>query len=223
MLHKVTQVLGQAIGARDGDIGAVEDLYFDDDRWGVRYLVVNTGGWLFGREVLISPVHVRHGEWTGRVIRTGLSRREVEESPPLEKGAPVSRRFEAAHAAYYGYPLYWRGPYLWGPAAYPVRPGALRGPPEEQAPEEDAVRLRSCAEVIGYDVRGEDGGVGHLDDLLLDDDTWDIPYLVVDRRSWLPGGHVLLPRDAVARVDWSQAAVEVAMTREAVKRSPPYT
>ena len=34
------------INARDGMIGKVKDLYFDDQKWAVRYVVVDTGAGL---------------------------------------------------------------------------------------------------------------------------------------------------------------------------------
>jgi hypothetical protein len=44
------------IGATDGTIGHVKDLYFDGEAWVMRYPVVATGTWLANRNVLISPV-----------------------------------------------------------------------------------------------------------------------------------------------------------------------
>ncbi len=49
MLRSMKDLHGFAIHASDGDIGRVADCLFDDDRWAVRYLVVDTGGWLSGR------------------------------------------------------------------------------------------------------------------------------------------------------------------------------
>ena len=50
MLRNVKDLRGYAIRATDGVIGRVDDFYFDDEDWGVRYLVVDTGGWLSGRK-----------------------------------------------------------------------------------------------------------------------------------------------------------------------------
>lgn len=242
MLHRVTRIQGLPVGATDGEIGAIEDLYFDDERWGLRYLVVDTGSWLTGgRRVLISPRAIRRGEWTGEAVRVALTRRQVEDSPPVDAAQPVSRRDEIAHAAYYGYPFYWSGPYLWGLGADPAAYASARHPPygaveraarsaatlepsdaPPDAPGEERSRLRSCAEVIGYRIEARDGGIGHLDDFLIDDETWGIPYLVVDKRAWLPGGHVLVLPDEVEDIDAMTRTVRVALTRDEVKDSPPY-
>jgi uncharacterized protein YrrD len=58
MLKNSGILKGFAIHATDGELGAVSDLYFDDDSWTIRYLTVDTGGWLGGRRVLISPISV---------------------------------------------------------------------------------------------------------------------------------------------------------------------
>jgi uncharacterized protein YrrD len=43
MLLSARELQKFTIGATDGDIGSVDDLYFDDESWTVRYLVVCRG------------------------------------------------------------------------------------------------------------------------------------------------------------------------------------
>jgi hypothetical protein len=82
MLQKMMQDLqGDTIVAQDGAFGSVKDAYFDDARWAVRYLVVDTGKWLPGRKVLISPISVAHEETNDKTIRVNLSRKQVERAP----------------------------------------------------------------------------------------------------------------------------------------------
>lgn len=238
MLHRVTRIRGLPVSASDGEIGSVEDLFFDDERWGLRYLVVDTGSWLSaGRRVLISPRALPRGEWLGDAVRVELTREQIERSPEVDAAQPVSRRYEIAHAAYYGYPFYWAGPYLWGLGADPAAYSSARQPPygsveraarhAQESPENvegqaEASHLRSCAEVIGYGIEARDGGIGHLDDFLIDDENWGIPYLVVDKRVWLPGGRVLVLPDEVEEIDAVSRTVRVALTRQEVKESPAY-
>ncbi len=235
MLRKVTRIQGLPLAARDGKIGAVEDLYFDEVRWAVRYLVVDTGDWLgTGRKVLVSPREIRHGEWPGDAIRVELSRAQIEDSPPVPENEPISRRYEMLLGAYYGHPHYWSGPFLWGQDALPVLPpGVRRGFAGGEAREplaaiEDAPvqarrsYLRSCGEIIGYRVEAGDGSVGQVDDLLVDDESWGIPYLVVDKRAWLPGGQVLILPDMVDGIDWATRSLHLAISRDAVEGSPDY-
>ena len=42
MLHLAQKVAGAPVSGTDGDIGKLEDFYFDESGWNVRYLVVNT-------------------------------------------------------------------------------------------------------------------------------------------------------------------------------------
>jgi sporulation protein YlmC with PRC-barrel domain len=72
MLHNLTDLKGSTINARDGEIGEVEDFYFDDEKWAIRYLVVSTGSWLSGRRVLISPISVGEADRANRMINVNL-------------------------------------------------------------------------------------------------------------------------------------------------------
>src|ERR1019366_7117855 len=81
MLRNVKDLQGYAIGATDGAIGTVDDRYFDDEGWAIRYLVVDTGGWLSGRKVLISPVAIGPPDWLHQVLPVSLTKAQVEKSP----------------------------------------------------------------------------------------------------------------------------------------------
>jgi len=58
MLRSIEKLKGFEIQAADGEIGKVDDLFFDERSWRVRYLVVDVGNWLFGRQVLNAPRRV---------------------------------------------------------------------------------------------------------------------------------------------------------------------
>ena len=228
------------IGAKDGDVGTFDDVYFDDQSWTIRYLVVSTGGWLSGRRVLISPPAVEAIDAAGRRLVTGLSKEQVKNSPDIDTTRPVSRQHEMRLFDYYGYPYYWTGPYRWGAAPYPYAapypsaapypPGTLREADRPAVAEELAARdreqqdphLRSAREVTGYAIEAADGRLGHVEDFLVDDDEWAIRYLIVDPKSWWPGPHVLIATDWITRVSWSDAAVHVNVSREAVQNAPRY-
>lgn len=228
MLHKVMKdIRGDAIEARDGTVGSVQDAYFDDERWAVRYLVVDTGGWLPGRKVLVSPASLVPGDAGSDAIRAELTREQVEKAPGIDEDPPISRVLEEAHARYYGYPYYWTGPYLWGAAPLP-----MAVPPAGQAPRlheregraaqqrAEQSHLRSSAEVVGYSIRAADGEIGHVEDFLVDDESWQIADMVVDTRNWLPGRKVLVPPSAIEDIDWENRQVSVRLNREELKRSP---
>ena len=224
MLHRAMQELkGDPIEAQDGEIGSVYDLFFDDEQWAVRYLVVDTGNWLSGHKVLISPASVAHQGRRVPAIRVDLRREQVERAPGIDAHPPVSRLLEEAHARYYGHPFYWAGPYLWGPAPMPLATAPVNSPEyhelrqsaEKQA---QASHVRSSAEVVGYRMRAEDGDLGQVQDFLVDDESWAIAGVVVDTRPWLPGQKVVVPPTAIAAVDWHNREVVVRRRRAALER-----
>jgi sporulation protein YlmC with PRC-barrel domain len=231
MLRNFKDLRGYALRATDGVIGRVEDFYFDDEDWGIRYLVVNTGSWLSDRKVLISPIAVGHAGWMARRLPVALTRAQVEGSPDINTSRPVSRQHEAEYFRYYGYPYYWGGAGLWGMGAYP---GSLttEGRIEEElkthgthatsTPTSNDCHLRSSNAVIGHHIEATDGEIGHLEDLLIDDHTWAIRYLIVNTSKWWSGHRVLVSPDCIRDVSWSQATVSIDLTRQAVSDLPLY-
>ncbi len=107
--RKLKELKTYSLQARDGEIGKVQEVYFDDAQWSVRYLVVRTGGWLLGREVLISPAAITGLDEENQRISVDLTCEMVEKSPPVESKKPVSRHYEAAYHRYYGWEPYWAG------------------------------------------------------------------------------------------------------------------
>jgi uncharacterized protein YrrD len=228
MLKTVDELKGFTIGATDGEIGKVVDFYFDDEKWTVRYLVVDTGGWLTGRQVLISPLAITKLEWHANRIDVGLTKSQVENSPSIEADKPVSRQHEADYFTYYNYPYYCAGPYVWGPAAMPRQVLAPR-PTDSQAREiaamkqaSENVHLRSIREVTGYYIEAKDGDIGHVEQFVIDDESWTIRYIVIDTRNWLPGKKVLVSPEWISSVSWSDGRVYVDLSRDAVKNCPEY-
>ncbi len=222
MLIRLHEIRGRRLSARDGTIGKVDDFYFDDEWWGVRYLVADTGGWLTGKKVLISPAAALQPDWNSNELGVALTREQIEKSPDIAADQPVSRKHEAELAQYYGWPMYWGSTYLGG--AYPgLNPAALAAQQHAQSQKDKGVtHLRSMREVRKYAVSARDGHAGHIDDFLAEDNDWRIRYLVVDTRDWLPGKKTLLPPLWAEEIRWDDAAVRVAVSVEEIKNSPPY-
>jgi PRC-barrel domain len=91
VLHRAQKVIGAAIHAVDGEIGTVEDFYFEEDDWTVRYLLVDTGKWLSGKKVLLSPAAVK-GPWTMAEVPVTLTRDQVWQSPAFDGRHPDGDR-----------------------------------------------------------------------------------------------------------------------------------
>ena len=231
MLRSLKDIENYAIGATDGPIGHVKDLYFDDQDWVIRYLVVDTGAWLLSRQVLITPMSIHQSNWADRRLPVSLTKEQVKNSPDIDTNKPVSRQHEADYLGYYGYPSYWGGEGIWGAGIYPYAMlpdavGAGLSPAEAERAERlkhrnDDPHLRSCKAVVGYHLHARDGEIGHVSGFLLDEDTWAIRYLVVNTSNWGLGHQILIAPAWVTDVDWVDSTVSVELSLESIKTSPP--
>ena len=164
--------------AVDGAIGTVEALYFDEVNWAVRYLLVDTGGWLNGRRVLISPVAVGEVRAEEQTIFIELTRAQIESSPPLDPDQPVSRRYEEAYYRHFDWPVYWEEDRV---SARGRRKGIL-----QEKHLQDTARVEGCLSVAA------DGAIGTVRDIFVDIRYWVIRYLEIETRGNRPGRHVLV-------------------------------
>ena len=90
MLTNAAHLKGITIQATDGKIGTVDQFFFDDETWAIRYLTVGTDGWLGDRQVLISPFSIVHTDWQARRLDVSLTKKQVENSPNIDTHQPVS-------------------------------------------------------------------------------------------------------------------------------------
>jgi sporulation protein YlmC with PRC-barrel domain len=221
MLNSAKTLKGYKLHSRDGEIGSVKEFYFDDHHWTVRYLVADTGSWLTGRQVLLSPYALGAVDTAGKDIVVDLTKKQIEESPALEKHKPVSRQFEESYYGYYGMPMYWGGMYGWGAYSFPVRD---RTKWKDSAPGKAAwdPNLRSTYAVTGHHIQASDGEIGHVEDFIIDSESWAIRYLVVSTRNSWPGKKILISPRWIDRVSWNETKVFVGLSRDAIKKSPEY-
>ena len=229
MLQSIKQLYGSRLGAADGEIGEVKDFYFDDQNWAIRYVIAETGNWLNGRQVLISPHAFSRLTPVEKVWAVKLTRKQIEDSPAIETHRPVSRQYEMDYHRYYGWPFYWEGDGLWGGTrGFPVLdvpvnhlPGELAKEIGAQAERADA-HLRSTQSVSGYHLQATDGIIGHVGDYLVNPRSWAIEQLIVKTGHRFSGKDVLVPRSEVSRISYEDSTVFVKSTREAVEKSPAY-
>lgn len=222
MLRSINELRDYVLAAEDGEIGRCRDFLFDDRTWTVRYMVADTGKWLPQRKVLISPASLGDPDWKTQLFRVMLTKSQIEGSPELETDAPVSRAYEREWYAHYNWSPYWYGGGIWGPGAIPQ---ALADPPRETLEGDDTEtdsHLRSAKEVTRYHIQAKDGEIGHVEDFIVDDETWTIRYVVVDTRNWLPGKKVLVAPGWASRIDWKDAKLHLDLEREIIKNGPEY-
>lgn len=222
MLIKAKTLKGYKLDSLDGAIGMVKEFYFDDQYWAIRYLVAETGNWLMDKQVLISPYALVAISSEKQQITIDLTKKQIEDSPSLNSDKPVSRQFEQAYFGYYGYEMYWDGPYMWG--SYPGLMRDRKNHNESTRPEKASwdPHLRSTHNVSDYHIQAKDGEIGHVEDFIIDDETWAIRYLMVDTVNWWPGKKVLVAARWIERVSWDDSKVFINLSRAAIKQAPEY-
>ena len=230
MRRAVSDLKDLSIAGTDGDIGSLQDVEFDDASWTVRYLAIDTGTWLPGRRVLVSPMSVQAVDVSGGRLVVNLTKAQIEACPSVDADKPVDRQYEVEYSKYYGCLYCWTGPYRWGATDYAgetligvAAPLPVIEPPPPMPIEEPGdAHLRSASDVTGYYIEATDGDIGHVQDFLVDDRAWAIRYLIVDTRNWLPGKQMIISPEWVSRVSWSDSRVYVDLTRASVKAAPEY-
>lgn len=222
MLIKMKTLKGYKLDAIDGEIGKVKEFYFDDLHWAVRYLVADTGNWLVGNQVLISPYALISVNKEAENIGISLSKKQIENSPPLESDKPVSKQFEMDYYGYYEWPDYWGDSFMWGNYSDLI-PNRKDGKPVNQPKNSDDLHLRSTNGVSGYNIQALDGEIGHVADFVLDDETWAIRYLIIDTTNWFAGKKVLISPKWIDHISWEDSKVFINLSLEQIKQAPEYT
>jgi len=213
MLQNIKELYGHKLAAVDGEIGHVKDFYFDDKIWAVRYLVADTGSWLTGRLVLLSP-HA-FGKWDQfeRTLHLKLPIKQIEASPSIESHRPVSRQNEIDYHKYYGWPAYWNGGAIWGLGGLPVvLPPSKEEMEADLKPHHDDKHLQSTQAITGFHVQSGNETIGHVSGFLVDDRSWEIHKLVVETGHWYSGQELLISPKMVERISNAESKIFVTIT-----------
>ncbi|AQT70136.1 photosynthetic reaction center H subunit [Anaerohalosphaera lusitana] len=222
MLLSANYLIDFNVEATDGNIGTVYDYYFDDRGWKIRYVVVDTGKWLPGRKVLLSPVCIENVTVPDRVLPVELTREKVKNSPEISADMPVSKQYEVELHKYYGWAPYWTGQFTAETGGVIAMPPMEADPGERSEEQIESTHLRSIREVRGYHIHASDGKIGHVDDIIVETKNDMIRYLVVDTHNWLPGKKVIIPPQWARDIDWAEKSVQMDVDRQAVKESPEF-
>jgi hypothetical protein len=238
MLWLASAINGYTIEASDGSIGTVSDFLFDDASWLVRWLVVDTGTWLSGRKVLLPPSVLGHLDQKHQEFSVKVTMQQIKDSPDIDADRPVSRQMETDIYDHYGWRPYWGTSFYMAGFGYLGGYGYLGGAgtaaspiPEARRREEQIVNarrdhddphLRSSAAVTGYHIHALDGEIGHVEDFFVEEADWSIHYLLVDTKNWWPGKKVLISPGSAQAIDWTHKLVNLNVSRQKVKDSPPY-
>ena len=194
MLHSVSELESYQVTASDGSMGTIQDGYFDDHAWVVRYLIVDTGAWLPGRKVLLSPLSMGRIDAVRHNLPVSLDRDAIKNGPGID------------------------APYLEAQA----EDARVEAPAPRQREQDDAPHLRSCHEVAEYHVHGSDGELGRVEGFLVDERGWIIRYLIVNTGHWWLGHQVLIAPEWIGEVSWPNQTVTTGLSRQQIRLSPPY-
>jgi hypothetical protein len=231
MLRHQSDINGYAIHASDGSIGTIRDFLFDDVTWTVRWLVVDTGNWLPGLQVLLPPSAVEQVNHTSHQFNVKLTRQQIKDCPDIDSHLPVSRQHETSLYDYYGWSPYWGDGAYMGLVSYGGG-GEVEPPSTELTQREletdhakrskNDATLRSVKEITGYHIHASDGEIGHVEDFLVEDSDWSIRYLIVDTTNWWPATRVLVSPMSVRTIQWAERLVNLGVDRQVVRESPPH-
>jgi hypothetical protein len=209
-LHSLCHLLRRSVRAFDCDFGSLCNVYINETDWKVGYFVVQTGGWLHDRSVLISPVTLRTPFWQEEdFVHVDLTRQEILDLPSIDAAKPVSRRQEELMNAYFGWPAYWNCK-----PADPLLPTA--GMIETGGGE-----LRSLRELTVYSAVGKDDcELGRISDFIGYEPDWTVPYVVIETSGALSNKR-FIPTWLIERIDWAQKEVHIRANRRQIFESPP--
>jgi uncharacterized protein YrrD len=225
MLQSIRQLKGKTLRTTDGEIGHVKDFYFNDQEWAVRYVIADTGSWLLGRLVLISPHAFGEFHEDKDCLLVNLTKQQIEDSPAIESDKPVSRQYEEEYNHYYGWPSYWVGGGMWGVGAFPspyLTP--INGMSADRNSHQSSgdPNLRSTLALNGYHIETSEAGIGHVTDFIMDAKSWAICFLVVETGHWFSGKEIIISPKQIDWISYWESTVFVNATREEILQAPEY-
>lgn len=220
-LLNLRDLLHYRLAALDGDMGHVSDFYFDDQNWVIRYLVVNTGSWLTGRLVLLTPHALGLLEATEKRLHVNLNKKQIEDSPPIEIHKPVSRQYEEEYYRYYGWPTYWSGDAMWGLTGYPLIPPSVEDIREARIlyRHRKDKHLQSISAITEYPLQTAQGPIGHVKGFLVDDRNWEIRNIVVETGHWYEGKEILISPSKVLHISYEESNIQVSLSKSDLQTS----
>ena len=223
MLQNTKELYGHTLAALDGDVGHVKDFYFDDKTWVIRYLVADTGTWLTGRQVLLSPHSFGMIDHHEKTLHLKLLKKQIENSPSIESDRPVSRQYEEDYYSYFGWPAYWEGGAMWGTGGYPVAMAMPETTLDKLArhahDRPDDPHLRSTKDVTGYHIQATDGVLGSVSGFMVNERNWAIADMVAETGHWYAGKEILIPAAKIKHISYEDSKVFVNLTIADLKRT----
>lgn len=199
-------LLRKTVLAKDGPVGSPIDIYIDERDWKLRYLILETGTWLRGRRVLLSPCTVEMGDWYQPHLQTSLTYDQLAGSPEVHSEKPVSWHCEERLVEYFGWPAYWLGDVGAGVAVSELDCDEKRAITAEI---ETRTRLRSYSEIRNYSISGTGSSVGAVEDFFIRPHDWSIEYLVINHGTWFGSRVALVDPQRIESIDWASGTIRI--------------
>ena len=239
MLINAKKLMGLTVHAKDGDAGEVQAFYFDNRWWSVRYLAVETGSWFNSRRVLVPPASFSSIDISSKRINSNLTVDQIQGSPDVDFNLVLSRGVEADTLRHRGLPRFTltneerllsqllphetaeerimtsRGEKTFAS----VQQGGM-SMAAELVP--GARHLFSSDEIFRYRLQATDSDIGNIDDVILDDRTWAIKYLIVDTSQLQPERKVLLSPWRIDRIGVIESMIRINLSKTAINGGPGY-
>ena len=222
MLRSLKELLGYELLAKDGHMGIVRNFFFSDEDWKIRYLVVDTGPWILGRKVLISTAALEQPVWASETFPVKLTREQVKSSPDVDQAKPISRKYEEELHQHYQWTHYWSmSTALPGNPTY-IPPQVFDVQGKSADKNKGKSHLRSTKELLDYQVNAIDGEVGSISDFIINDENWQIHYMVVDASNLDPDKQVLIALEWIDRIDVVVKEILINLKQNAIRFSPTF-
>lgn len=226
MLRQIRELGTYRLHAKDGDIGHLEQFYFDDRDWKITYFVVDIGTWLHGKKVLMRPSAIIGVDARTKTINAAFTKQEVQDSEDVGMHKPEGLEQSHDYSIYLGWPSYYLGLNALNDSdrepvgrAHDLEKGKTSEHSFRQAYDE---HLRSSKLVSHYHVMAVDGEIGQIKDGIVDDQTWTIQYVVSTVRNWWSSKKVLLPTEWIVCFSAAESNVYVSLTRNNIATAPAF-
>lgn len=216
MFASLTELRSYRIRGTDAELGKINDLCFRQNDWVVRYVVV--GMEELARESLLLTTYLGRLDRGSHTLTADILLEQVANTDPLDRSMPLEERDERRLHEQYGWPA------IWWQEEHDIEPiGGLwseepRASENADEQEFESPRVMFAGDLLeAYAVEGEGGEIGRLLDVIVEDETWSIPYLVVGS----PGAErTLVATDYVQTIDLGTRNIYLSLPVGAVANSP---
>jgi hypothetical protein len=174
---------------------------------------------------LISPIAINEINDRYKTISIVLKHAKAIGIPKYDPAQPISRDFERRFYSNFGWPVYWGGGGRWGNERMPsalFTAAPIKEVPVTHHERERATWLRTITEIMPFRVFAQDNALGPISDLIINDETWEIRYIVVDARPLCPGRYVLISPHWISVMSMGEKVLTIDIPSDTIRRAPQY-